>query len=115
MSKESPGYIPPEEGKEQGEESNELSPELKKIFDYLHVRLEVVNALFKLVPERAFDEALRELTLASKEDPSDEHQRMLDRYKSEIIKLIAEHYYSLPEDKKKLFEQLCIGIISPKK
>ena len=92
--------------------SKELSPEAREKIKSLNTRLQVVEALFKLAPENAFNEALRELALQPKEkNVSDEEKDLLKRYKNEIMKLIAIYYNYLPPEKKKLFEELCIGIL----
>ncbi len=108
-------YVPRRENYQEGEKPDELSPEVKERVELLNERLHIVETIFKLAPDKAFDEALKELTLQPKEkDVSDEEKKLFGRYKGEIIKLIADHYHYLPSEKQKLFEELCIKILAKK-
>jgi len=80
-------YVPRRENYQEGEKPDELSPEVKKRVELLNTklntRLQIVKAIFESASSKdnrtkAFDEALKELTLQPKEkDVSDEEKKII--------------------------------------
>ncbi|MDO8581482.1 MAG: hypothetical protein Q7S16_01275 [bacterium] len=107
MPRESKGYVPPK-GPEEEQGGNKA--------ESLKTRLVVLDALFKINPEKAFDEALLELTLQPKKaDASNGEKDLLSQYKGMVIEMIGHNYHALPKEKQELFTQLCLELIKPKK